>query len=89
MVSTKHTPGPLRYVVVLLDEARTKRGTNFFQFWDRDIYGDPQFCDEAHAKRYTSLSGCLSRVRALRNIGLNVGYTTTRAAIAKATGSAS
>lgn len=56
-------------VWVILD----RRG-NYFHFWDRNTYGEPQFGDAYHARKYTSLAGCLSRVRALRAIGMDVIY---------------
>jgi hypothetical protein len=81
-MAEQHTSIAQQFVVVLNDAQRNKRGTHFFHFWRRDIYGEPQFGDEAGAKRYANLTGCLARLRALRAIGLDVSYTTSRAAIA-------
>lgn len=45
---------------------------DFFHFWDRDCYGEPQFGDLYGAKKYLTLAGALARVRALRVVGYQV-----------------
>lgn len=80
-MSAQHTLGPTRYVIVVIDDDAL-----YFHFWDRSIYGEPQFGDLEGAKRYPTLSGCLSRVRALRRDGYDVAYQTAPAAIVNAAG---
>jgi len=45
---------------------------DWFHFWDRDVYSEPQFGDEYHAKRYKTKAGAMSRVRHLELFGLSV-----------------
>jgi len=44
----------------------------FFHFWRKDIYGEPQFGDRYGAKKYKTLAACLARLRALRLDGYSV-----------------
>ncbi len=48
------------------------RAGDWFHFWDRDKYGEPQFGDEYGAKRYKMKAGALTRVRHLERFGLSV-----------------
>lgn len=58
------------YVVVRSDG-------EFFHFFDRNNYGEPQFGDLYHAKRYRSRAGAGARVRALEKDGESVTVEVT------------
>lgn len=53
---------------------------HYFHFWDKNQYGEPQFGDLYHAKRY-SARGVHNRLRAL----INDGYVVVAVPVEKAT----
>jgi hypothetical protein len=55
-------------IQIVSGPSNTKLG-DLFHFWDRNVYGEPQFGDAHHAKRYSTLAGCKARVRALKAAG--------------------
>jgi hypothetical protein len=60
------------YNIRLTKPALLMRAGDWFHFWDRDVYGEPQFGDEYGAKRYKTKAGALTRVRHLERFGLSV-----------------
>ena len=59
-------------VVLLKKELDGERAGDWFHFWDRAVYSEPQFGDAYGAKRYKSKAGAASRAAHLRRVGYHV-----------------